>query len=151
RAGRPGAQLAELSDRAALGRPGDAQCSHGSPACDGNSDQARRHGLPSRAALCSQRCGTAEHRAARRPHVAAAAGSGGRSCPAGSRVGCARSRNHQAETVSPQTKRALLICARLAVTLGAAWLVAGNIDWTVLVGSLARADPLVLALAAVVL
>jgi uncharacterized membrane protein YbhN (UPF0104 family) len=53
--------------------------------------------------------------------------------------------------VSPQTKRALLICARLAVTLGAAWLVAGNIDWTVLLGSLARADPLVLALAGVVL
>jgi uncharacterized membrane protein YbhN (UPF0104 family) len=53
--------------------------------------------------------------------------------------------------VSPKTGRALLISARLAVTLSAAVLVLANIDWTVLMSLLARADPIRLAVASLVL
>jgi uncharacterized membrane protein YbhN (UPF0104 family) len=44
-----------------------------------------------------------------------------------------------------------LISARLAVTLGAALLVFGNIDWTALMRLVARADPMRLAVAGLVL
>jgi glycosyltransferase 2 family protein len=53
--------------------------------------------------------------------------------------------------VSPQTRRVLLISVRLAVTLGAGWLVVRKIDWAILIGSLVNADRQVLALAGVVL
>jgi glycosyltransferase 2 family protein len=53
--------------------------------------------------------------------------------------------------VSGTAARVLAISARLAVTLGAAWLVFSNIDWTILLGLIARVDPLRLALAGVVL
>jgi uncharacterized membrane protein YbhN (UPF0104 family) len=53
--------------------------------------------------------------------------------------------------VSRGTARALIGLARLAVTLGAAWLIFRHVDWAVLYGLLARADPIRLALAGLVL
>jgi hypothetical protein len=47
--------------------------------------------------------------------------------------------------------RALMVSARLAVTLGAAWLIFRHVDWVVLLELLARADPIRLALAGLVL
>lgn len=47
--------------------------------------------------------------------------------------------------------RALTVSTRLAVTLGAAWLIFSHVDWVVLLGLLARADPVRLALAGLVL
>jgi uncharacterized membrane protein YbhN (UPF0104 family) len=45
----------------------------------------------------------------------------------------------------------LTISARLTITLGAAWLVFSTIDWTILLGLIARIDPIRLALAGLVL
>ena len=53
--------------------------------------------------------------------------------------------------MSRGTARALIGLARLAVTLGAAWLIFRHVDWAVLYGLLARADPIRLALAGLVL
>jgi len=53
--------------------------------------------------------------------------------------------------VRARAAHALRAAARLAVTLGAAWLIFSHIDWMVLLGLLARADPIRLALAGLVL
>ena len=53
--------------------------------------------------------------------------------------------------MSEKAGRGLRVFARLAVTLGAAWLIYVHIDWALLLNLLMRAAPIRLALAGVVL